>query len=234
MKLPSRNRGPAERPSIRWKEAASLLALAVLIVFFWNTWAVYPLKILVVLFHEMSHGIAAIVTGGRVVSIEIVPEQGGLCTTAGGSRFVVLTAGYLGSLIWGGVILALAARTKWDKAVSMALGILLLLVTVFLVRPVIGFGFGFGLVAGLALAVAGHALPQQANEYLLKVIGLTSCLYAILDIKSDILDHPTLRSDAYMLAEATGLPTLFWGVVWITAALIASGWFVWVSCRSKP
>ena len=55
------------------------------------------------------------------------------------------------------------------------------------------------------------------------VLGLTSCLYAVLDIKSDVLDRPGLPSDAAMLTELTGLPTLFWGVLWITLALAACG-----------
>jgi hypothetical protein len=57
------------------------------------------------------------------------------------------------------------------------------------------------------------------NRGLLLVLGLTSSLYAILDIKSDILDRPELQSDAFMLAEYTGIPTAFWGFLWIAIAL---------------
>ena len=42
----------------------------------------------------------------------------------------------------------------------------------------------------------------------------------MLDIKSDILDRPELRSDARMLAELTGVPTLVWGGLWIAIALL--------------
>jgi hypothetical protein len=49
---------------------------------------------------------------------------------------------------------------------------------------------------------------------------MTSCLYAVLDIKSDVLDRPHLPSDAAMLAEATGIPTVFWGILWIGVALV--------------
>jgi hypothetical protein len=63
-----------------------------------------------------------------------------------------------------------------------------------------------------------------ANRAILVVLGLTSCLYAILDIKSDVLDRPHLPSDAHMLAELTGVPTVAWGVIWIGLALFVSGW----------
>jgi hypothetical protein len=57
---------------------------------------------------------------------------------------------------------------------------------------------------------------------MLTVLGLTSCLYAILDIKSDILDRPKAHSDAYMLSEMTAIPTAVWGFLWIGLALLVS------------
>jgi hypothetical protein len=67
---------------------------------------------------------------------------------------------------------------------------------------------------------AARYLSPPANARVLWALGLTSCLYAVLDIKSDILDRPELRSDARMLAEMTGVPTVVWGGLWIAAALL--------------
>ena len=53
--------------------------------------------------HEVSHGLAALATGGSIKEIQIVQQEGGHAITAGGSRFWTLTAGYLGSLIVGRV-----------------------------------------------------------------------------------------------------------------------------------
>lgn len=218
---------------IDWKRAGGLLALLVVVVLLWNTWFVYPLKILVVFFHELSHGLMAVATGGSILRIELVAQQGGLCVTAGGVRFLVLSAGYLGSLVWGGVILIAAARTRHDKMITMLLGALLLLVTVVFIRPIIGFGFGFGALLGLAMIVAGRLLPESVNDLVLKLVGLTSCLYAVLDIKSDIIDRSHLRSDARMLSEITLIPTVVWGVIWIAIAAIAAVIFL-VIASAKP
>jgi hypothetical protein len=65
-------------------------------------------------------------------------------------------------------------------------------------------------------------VPAIWNRRVLLTLGLTSCLYAILDIKSDVLERPELRSDARMLAEVTGVPTVFWGFAWIGIALFIS------------
>ena len=48
---------------------------------------------------------AAILTGGSIERIEINPRFGGACYTYGGSRFVTLSAGYLGSMFFGAVLL---------------------------------------------------------------------------------------------------------------------------------
>ena len=212
--------------NIDWKRAAALGGIAFLVLILWDTRAVYPLKVLVVFFHEMSHGLAAIVTGGSVEEIQVVEEIGGVAWTRGGSRFLTLTAGYLGSLLWGGMILLYSARTGWDKAGAAVIGAVLLGVTVWLVRPVGSFGFAFGVGTGVVLIASGVWLSNDINELVLRVIGLTSCLYAVYDIKSDILDRPEIRSDARMLADHTGVPTLVWGLIWIVIALGAATVFV--------
>lgn len=219
---------------IHWKTVASLVGLAVLIIALWDTPLVYPLKILVVFFHEMSHGLMAVLTGGEIVQIQVVAQEGGLCLTRGGSRVLTLTAGYLGSLVWGGTILLLAARTRLDRILSVLLGITLVLITAVYVRPFIEFGFLFGLIAGLALILMGLRLPESINDYVLRLVGLISCLYAVLDIKSDVIDRPHLQSDAAMLAEVTGLPTQFWGLTWILVAGILGFLFLLISCKKPP
>ncbi len=191
--------------------------------FFWNTPVVYPLKIFVVLLHEMSHGVMVLATGGTIERILITADEGGLCQCPGGNTFLVLSAGYLGSLLWGTVILwAARGRGAMPQIAAAVIGVLVIVVTLLYVRNV--FGLLFGVAFGGVLVVAGRQLPVEGNAALLTALGLTSCLYAILDIKSDVLERPELMSDARMLAEATGVPTLFWGILWIALALFVSGW----------
>ncbi len=209
-----------ETPSRGFLEGPVLLGIIAFgVVVLWDTPVIYPLKILVVFFHEISHALAALLTGGDVEHIEVVAQEGGLAYTRGGSRFVILTAGYLGSLLWGALILLVASRTRWDRALSIALGLLMAFVTLWLVRPILSFGFGFGTVTAAAMVGLGLKLPERLNDLVLRTIGLTSCLYAVLDIKSDILDRPGISSDAKMLADLTGIPTLFWGGLWLLVAL---------------
>jgi hypothetical protein len=186
--------------------------------FLWDTPLVYPLKIFVVLLHEVSHALAAVVTGGALERIVLDPNQGGATYTLGGSRFITLSAGYLGSLAWGGLMTEVArARRIPAPWVNGLIGGLVVALTVLFVRS--AFGVVFGVAFGFALMVAAGKLSATLNSGLLLTLGLTSSLYAILDIKSDILDRPHLQSDAYMLAELTRIPTLAWGALWIVLAL---------------
>lgn len=213
-----------------FKRYIALLLIFIAIGFLWNTLFVYPLKIFVVFMHEVSHGLAAIATGGRILEIQINPQQGGHALTQGGSRFWTLTAGYLGSLLWGGVILLLAARTRFDKAISIFIGFGMVAIS-------IGFGestftYLFGIGFGVALIAIGFYLPEAVNDWVLRIIGVTSCLYAILDIKSDVLDRSNLRSDARMLSEVTGIATEIWGTLWILIAIALTIWFLYLSGKT--
>lgn len=188
---------------------------------FWYAPAIYPLKIFVVFLHEISHGLAAVLTGGRIDRIVLEAAQGGACYCPGGNAFLTLSAGYLGSLLWGCVLVIAGLRLgRWSRSTVGLVGAATALLTLFYVRS--GFGLGFGLAFGSALLVSGRFLPVLFNRALLVVLGLTSCMYALLDIKSDVLDRPHLESDAFMLAELTGVPTMAWGVLWIGLGLVIS------------
>ncbi|MDT8370286.1 MAG: M50 family metallopeptidase [Longimicrobiales bacterium] len=189
--------------------------------YLWYTPVVYPLKIFVVLLHEVSHAVALWVTGGTVESIALDPRQGGLTTGRGGIAFVTLSAGYLGSLALG-TLLVLAARSgrvRSDLLLAL-IGASVLVLTLLYIRGT--FGIIYGALSGAALLAGARFLSTLWASRFIMALGLTSVGYAILDIKSDILDRPGIQSDAAMLAELTGIPTVVWGVVWIALALWAA------------
>ena len=200
--------------------AAGFAVYFALLWVLWDTPVAYPLKIFVVLLHELSHAVAVWITGGDVERITLDPRQGGATFARGGSALLALSAGYLGSLLLGAGLVVTAhlkrVRARW---VTGGIGVLVLELTIFYLRS--PFAVAFGALFGAALLAAAWRLPELWNRRLVLVLGMTSCLYAVLDIKSDVLDRPTLPSDAAMLAELTGLPTVLWGMVWIATALAA-------------
>ena len=66
------------------------LTIALIALAFWSSFVVYPFRVFVVFLHEISHGIAAVLTGGRIVAVGLTFDEGGVCVTDGGSRFWIL------------------------------------------------------------------------------------------------------------------------------------------------
>lgn len=209
---------PAPAPSAV-APRSSLLPLALMAVvalLFWDSLPLLPLKLLVVTFHELGHAFAALLTGGEVVEVAVRWDESGHTLTRGGSRFLILSGGYLGSTVWGLGILALSRREGRGALVIGALGLLLWAVALWWI-PLLSFGFLYAAAAGAAclwLARRGGLAAELAA----RSIGLFSVLYALFDIRSDIFQG-TGRSDAVMLAELTGVPAVIWGAAWMALSL---------------
>ncbi len=198
-----------------------LIALTTLVYLLWNTDFVMPLKVLVVFLHELSHALATWLTGGEVMAMSIDADQGGEMIGRGGNRFVISSAGYLGSLMIGMAIFLVAVRTNADRAVMAIFGVTMLMITALYFRQV--FSILFGSIGGLAMLASAWKLGRPVNDLFLRVIGLTSLLYVPHDIFSDTIARSGMRSDARILAETFGGTTLFWGGLWLLLSLAAVG-----------
>ncbi len=200
------------------KQLAYLIVLLGLIIYFWGHPVLYPLKLLVVFFHESSHALATVLTGGEVKEFVINAQQGGYVISRGGNRFIILSAGYLGSLLWGLIIYAASVQSSHDKVLMGSLGLSIILITILLSSAY--FSLLFGLMSGVGMLVIARFLDNRYNDFLLRLLGLTSMMYAPLDIYSDTISRSQLESDAYLLAEQVGGSTLLWGSIWIIVSLI--------------
>jgi len=198
-----------------------LLALTAVVFVLWQTPVIIPLKILVVFFHEVSHALAAWITGGEVVSINLSPQQGGLTTTRGGNLFVIMSAGYIGSLLIGVLLFLIALRSDLDRKLMGILGALTLAIAALYIRDWFAIAFCIGL--GLVMLGMARFLPHSTNDLALRVIGLISMIYVPFDIFSDTIARSGERSDAYMLAERFGGATVVWGGLWLVISLAVIG-----------
>lgn len=201
-----------------------LLLLTAAVFVLWQTPAVAPLKILIVFFHEASHAVATFVTGGEVVSLSVSPNQGGLVISRGGSRFWILTAGYLGSLLIGVGLLIAATHGRADRKIMAFCGVIMLVIAGLYVRETFALAFVIG--TGIAMLLSARFLGHNANDLFLRVIGLTSVIYVPYDIFSDTIARSNLPSDARMLAEEFGGTPQIWGVLWIVISLLVIGFCI--------
>ena len=199
-----------------------MLAILVVVFALWQTPVIVPLKLLIVFLHELSHAAMTLATGGRVLSLEVSAQQGGAVWSAGGNRFLILTAGYLGSLLIGVGLLLAALKTHADRAIMAGLGVVMLVVALLYVRS--GFALVFTVGTGVAMIAAARVLSRPVNDLALRVIGLTSMAYVPYDIFSDTIARAGLQSDARMLAEEFGGATVMWGGLWLVVSLAVIWW----------
>jgi membrane-associated HD superfamily phosphohydrolase len=188
----------------------------------WDTPVVYPIKIFVVCLHELAHALAALLTGGQVASIQIFPDEGGLTTTYGGWPFVIGSAGYLGSMLLGGALLYLSNRREWAQRLMLMLAVLIALSTLLFFRNF--FAVLYGLLAAAAMFFSAYRLSGDVNFYIVRFIAVASCLYVLLDIRSDLFAASPagqrIVNDAVALSRLTGLPAILWAVLWMAVSLI--------------
>src|SRR5215210_843674 len=93
----------------------------------------YPFRIFVTFIHEGGHALAAFLTGNSVHSLTVSADGSGLVyTTDGGtfSRLFVSSAGYLGAMLFGALLLWLVRHNVKGRVVLAASGGLVLLLAV--------------------------------------------------------------------------------------------------------
>lgn len=201
-----------------------LVILITVVIVFWNTILVYPIKLFVVMLHEMSHGLMAVAFGGKIIAIQIDPQIGGYCQfemePSFWGTFMTGSAGYLGSLFWGSLILVLAVKSERDKYISLVIGIVLLGLSYFVIQS--GEFFGTAMTAGLGIfmLISFKYFGSLFHDLWLKFLGITSCSYVILDIKDDLIDRSNIGSDADGIAELIGQSSLLVGIIWMMIAIL--------------
>lgn len=218
------------------KQMLLLSVLFILAVVFWDTMLIYPIKLFVVMFHELSHGIAAIAFGGSILSIEISPQIGGSCIytipQSKLAQIVVAGSGYIGSMIWGGIILSLTSRLKRKRTVTFMIGVLSILLLIFIIRSGQIFGILFCIGFGAFMFFTYRYFDEYFHDYMLKFLGLTSCMYVIIDIVNDLILQSGIGSDADQIAKLLGVPSIFIGILCISIAFIILWFFLKLSLHN--
>jgi hypothetical protein len=207
----------------RWTELVGLAALTLVLLVLWQIpgvgLVVYPFRLFGTFVHEISHGLAALATGGDFHRFTVSPDLSGLAWSAGGWRWVISSAGYIGSAVFGGVLILLAARGVASRVLLMALGIVLGVLCLLFVRNL--FGITTGLALAAAMFLAGYRLRAPWSDIVLLVLALQlvldgfNSLFTLLRLSA----ASNVQTDALSMAQATGVPAVVWTVVWAALSL---------------
>jgi Peptidase M50B-like len=214
-----------ERMGLTW-----LIAAAIATILLWQVpggdYILYPFTILATWFHEMGHGLMALLLGGQFQKLEIFSNGSGVATYAIRMSWgpigpaLVAAAGPMGPPI-AGAALILASRSFTAASLSLKiLGGFLLVSTLIWVRS----WFGFVAIPLLGLIILGIALkaPRWVQGFVIQFLGVQACIstyhqlnYLFSDNAGSLGLSDTAQMQRYLL-----LPYWFWGGLMAIASLV--------------
>jgi hypothetical protein len=221
----------------RRQRVALLLGIALTSILLWQTalgsLLLYPFTILATWFHEMGHGIAAMLTGrgferllifadGSGVAQSLRPSDGYRSTDA-----LVAASGPLGPAIAGALLIVSSRSPTATRHALAVLGVALVVSTLIWVRSITG----WLVLPALGIAIVVLALwgSMPWRRFVIQLIGVQAAISAWQQF--DYLFSPggnvggeLHRSDTGAIADVLLLPYWFWGAS-ISGAILALLWW---------
>ncbi|MCU0512315.1 MAG: M50 family metallopeptidase [Anaerolineae bacterium] len=252
MRLPALTDDLHQTPRHQRRQALLITALAMVGVYLlWNirdlNFILYPLKLFVTYVHEAGHSLMALATGGEVIRFVVSPDGSGLAVTAGGSRALILPAGYLGAALFGSLLFFAVNRfPQYIHNIAIFLGGGMVVFTLLYARPdesgnltAIVLGVGFGAL----LMFIGAKVHRLITMLLLNILAVSCALEAVLDLWSLMNNIGATRGSVHNDAAAfardvtplipASLIALTWALVAVLMLATAVYYGVWQPLRRE-
>jgi hypothetical protein len=221
----------------RRQRVALLLGIALASILLWQTMLgsllLYPFTILATWFHEMGHGLAAMLTGRGFERLLIFADGSGVAESlrpADGYRLtdaLVAASGPLGPAIAGALLIISSSSPTATRNALATLGAALLVSTLIWVRSLTGWLVLPAL--GVAIVVIALRGSPPWRGFVIQLIGVQAAISAWQQF--DYLFSPggnvggrLHRSDTGAIADVLLLPYWFWGAA-ISATILALLWW---------
>ncbi len=192
----------------------------------------YPFMILGTWFHEISHGLTALILGGDFHKLVIFADGSGYAQFSYSSLFMgnignalVAAAGPLGPTIFGNILMLGSINDKVTKFIMYGLSFAMLLSSILWVRPIFGFGFGFTILFSLIFLFVAFKTNIKTQKLTLQFIAIQAFMSLYMSInylfsKNAIVGGNHNMSDTEVIADNLFLPNWFWGALILIISLI--------------
>jgi hypothetical protein len=237
------------RPQARTLLLATALTFALWLIPYASV-LTYPFRLFVTFIHEGGHALAAVLTGNSVRSLSVSFDTSGLTETmliSDGpfARFFISSAGYLGAIAFGALLLWAIRRRVKPRALLAGSALLIAALTVVFgfVVPLTNFSLlPFTVLAGTAIAAgllaAARYLGPRAANFLAGFLAVQCVLNAVFDLKGLIFMSvaSSAQTDAVNMEMATGLPAVIWALLWAAVgfAIVSLALRAYAVAREKP
>ena len=217
--------------------AIALVAFA-LVFIVWHVpqldFLLYPLRLFVTFVHETGHGVAALLTGGEIGRLVVFSNGSGIATTAGGTRALILPAGYVGAALFGGILFYLTNTVLYSRSISLALALLVAAVSI-LYTDFLSTAWLVGIGFAAALALVAWKVSRNGNLLVLNLLAVITGLNAVMDVIGLVSNSSAALGDvrndaaAFSAEIAPLIPAAVWAILWALLAVLILGAAVYYS-----
>ncbi|NQU24485.1 MAG: M50 family metallopeptidase [Candidatus Nealsonbacteria bacterium] len=170
--------------------------------------------------HEISHGLMSLLTGGCFHRFHVHPNGSGVAHISGGKPKLVISAGYVGTILFGVVYVTRSAQS--DGLVT-TLYVLVLLYALSIIKAGDLHTASIGAVMAATLGLATQLAPGSlAVRFLLNLNGvLLICdgLFALWTLHLVSATATNTGSDAETMGQLTGKHPAVWSAVFSMIAV---------------
>jgi hypothetical protein len=214
-----------------------LAGIALASILLWQTalgsLLLYPFTILATWFHEMGHGIAAMLTGRGFERLLIFADGSGVAQSLGPADgygvtdALIAASGPLGPAIAGALLIVASRSPAATRNALAVLGAALVASTLIWVRS----PTGWLVLPTLGIAIALLALrgSEPWRRFVIQLLGVQAAISAwqqfdYLFSPGGLVGGELRRSDTGAIADVLLLPYWFWGAI-ISGAILALMWW---------
>lgn len=220
----------------------TIIIITIVVIAIWKIpylgWIQFPFVLLGTWFHEMGHGLTALMVGGSFEYLEIYENGGGVAYSNIGSTYLshglakafTAAGGLFGPVITGVILIASA---KYHKGSMIMLRLLIALIALSLILWVRSF-WGIAVMSGYAVLLAGITLFKNRKLEVITILflGLQSVLSTYLQLDY-LFTKQFERNGVIQISDTQAIANSTFGTYWMWAIIIsiASGYLLWKSFK---
>ena len=186
----------------------------------------YPMNLFVTFIHEGSHALMTFLTGGWISGIGINPDTSGVTASHGGIGVLVSPAGYIGSTVFGALLIRLMQKGISSNKLLLATGIILGIITLATIPGFSLFGLIFGAFLTALFLLGAKKLPREGANISLAIVAVQCILGSLLKLHLVFQAslNPLEHQDPNQMAALTLIPAPIWSILWALTSLLALWW----------
>lgn len=192
------------------------------------SFAVYPFKMFGTLTHEWAHAVMTLLTGGHVVALLVRGDLSGETITTGGLRPLVLSAGYVGVVALGSLLLLVPGR--YARRLLLAIGViaaLLPLAGTLLLGTSLSFPtWVWTLIFAAIVLLVWRFGGGNVHRFFARFLAFELCLAGIDGLRALVWltwNAPSVATDATIAGHETFFPAPVWTILWALIDLVIFG-----------